>query len=141
MPPVLGYLVTADHRADFDRLVAALPFDPVNPPEAGGDGLVMHLARVFALDAVTRAHAEGRKVDEAVAGLGALVRDAHDELNKQRRAAHLAAARTIADGRVPSVNAKAVAAYATARDRADFLDAMGNLSPRLAAAPTHVVNT
>jgi hypothetical protein len=128
-----GGTITADNRADFDRLVAALPFDPMHPPETGGEGLVKHLARVFALDAVTRAHAEGRKVDEAVIGLGSLVREAHEELNQQRRAAHLAAARTIADGRVPSVNAKAVAAYATARDRADFLDAMGNLNPRLAA--------
>ena len=126
--------ITAEHRSDFDRLVAALPFDPMHPPETGGEDLVMHLARVFALDAVIRAHADGRRVDEAVRDLGALVREAHDELNQQRRTAHLAAARSIADGKVPSVNAKAVATYAAARDRADFLDAMGNLHPILAAS-------
>jgi hypothetical protein len=126
--------ISAEHRSDFDRLVAALPFDPMHPPETGGEDLVMHLARVFALDAVIRAHADGRRVYEAVRDLGALVREAHDELNQQRRTAHLAAARSIADGKVPSVNAKAVAAYAAARDRADFLDAMGNLHPILAAS-------
>jgi len=114
---------TADDRADFDRLVAALPFDPMHPPEIAGEGLVMHLARVFDLDAVQRAHAEGRRIDEAAAGLRVLVREAHEELGRQRRAAHLTAARIIADGMVPNAAPKAVAAFAAARDRAEYLDA------------------
>lgn len=120
----LGGTITADHRADFDRLVAALPFDPMHPPEVGGDGLVMHLARVFDLGAVTRAYAEGRKVDAAASDLRALVREAHDQLNQRRRDAHLTAARLVADGLVPSADAKAVAAFAAARDRAEYLDAL-----------------
>lgn len=127
--------ITADDRADFDRLIAALPFDPMHPPETGGDGLVMHLARVLDLDAVTRAHAEGRRVDDAAAGLHALVRDAQDELRTQRRAAHLTAARIVADGMVPNVDAKAVAAFAAARDRAEYLAAFaGPAAPNRAAA-------
>ena len=130
-----GGTITADNRADFDRLVAALPFDPMHPPQAGGDGLVMHLARVFDLAAVTRAHAEGCKVDSAASGLRELAREAHDELSQQRRAAHLGAARTVADGRVPSVQAKAVAALAVARDRAEYLDVLaGPLAPSVVAA-------
>lgn len=129
-----GGTITADDRADFDRLVAALPFDPLHPPEGAGEGLVMHLARVFDLDAVQRAHAEGHRVDEAAAGLRLLVKEAHDELGRTRRAAHLTAARIIADGMVPSVSAKAVTEYAAARDRAEYLAAMASPETHRAVA-------
>jgi len=57
--------------------------------------------------------------------LRALVREAHDELRRQRREAHLTAARIVADGMVPNADAKAVAALAAARDRAEYLDVIG----------------
>ena len=123
--------VTDDDRAAFDRLLKALRFDPARPPDKlPSESVVMYLARVFDLGTVYAAHADGRKVDEADDALRRLILDAGDELIALRRAAHLAAVRSIADGKVPKVDAKAVAALAAARDRDDYLQAAssGNLT-------------
>jgi len=126
--------VTDEDRASFARLLTALPFDPARPPDKLlSESAVMYLARVFDLGTVHAAHAEGRKVDEASDAVSRLVLDARDELTALRRTAHLAIVRSVADGKVPKVDAKAVAALAAARDRSEYLVAAssGNLSGSL----------
>ena len=114
--------VTAAERDHFARLLKALPFDPLTPPEKlPTESVTQYLARVFDLTDVHRAHAEGHKVDEAGRALSDLARDALEELHQQRRAIHLAANRTVADGKVPKVDAKACAELAAAGDRVEYL--------------------
>lgn len=114
--------VTAAERDHFARLLKALPFDPLTPPEKlPSESVTQYLARVFDLTAVHRAHAEGHKVDEAGHALSQLATDAREELNQQRRAIHLAANRTVADGKAPKVDAKACAELAAAGERAEYL--------------------
>lgn len=113
---------TAAERDHFARLLKALPFDPLTPPEKlPTETMTQYLARVFDLTAVHRAYAEGHKVDEAGRALSDLARDALEELHQQRRAIHLAAARTVADGKAPKVDAKACAELAAAGNRAEYL--------------------
>ena len=113
---------TAAERDHFARLLKALPFDPLTPPEKlPTETMTQYLARVFDLTAVHRAYAEGHKVDEAGRALSDLARDALEELHQQRRAIHLAAARTVADGKAPKVDAKACAELAAAGDRVEYL--------------------
>ena len=113
---------TAAERDHFARLLKALPFAPLTSPEKlPAESITQYLARVFDLTAVHRAYAEGHKVDEAGRALSDLARDALEELHQQRRAIHLAAARTVADGKAPKVDAKACAELAAAGNRAEYL--------------------
>ena len=124
---------TAAERDHFARLLKALPFAPLTPPEKlPTESMAQYLARVFDLTAVHRAYAEGHKVDEAGHALSQLATDARKELHQQRRAIHLAAARSIADGKAPKVDAKACAELAAAGNRAEYLkhatmNAMGSV--------------
>ena len=114
--------VTDADRAAFDRLLTSLRFDPARPPEKlPTESVTQYLARVFDLTGVHRAYAEGHKVDEAGRALSDLARDSLEELHQQRRAIHLAAARTVADGKAPKVDAKACAELAAAGDRVEYL--------------------
>ena len=113
---------TAAERDHFARLLKALPFDPLTPPEKlPTETMTQYLARVFDLTAVHRAYAGGHKVDEAGRALSDLAWDALEELHQQRRAIHLAAARSVADGKVPKVDAKACAELVAAGNRVEYL--------------------
>ena len=72
-------------------------------------------------------------MDAAADAVSRLVLDARDELSELRRTARLAIVRSVADGKVPKVGAKAVAALAAARDRSEYLEAAssGNLTGSL----------
>jgi hypothetical protein len=116
---------TQSAKAAFDKALEAIPFDPLNPPTLGpGEQVPLFIARVFGLPSVDEAHDEGRAIDEAHSAIRGMRGDAYKTLNGMKRAIQLAALRNAAAGKVPTVDAKAVAKMAAARDYAEYLDAM-----------------